>query len=71
MLREAKGAQQGRANLHRVAKLRSIEWLGQIFASSCWMTSMAFYGLDSLGDWLQLCAATAWTVANVASLYEG
>lgn len=53
-----------------LAKLRSVEWLGQMVASLSWMTSMAFYGLSSFGDCLQLLAATAWTVANLASLFE-
>lgn len=54
----------------RAAKLRSVEWLGQMMASLCWMTSMSFYGLNSIGDWLQLCAATAWTVANLGALLD-
>jgi len=29
---------------------------------------MLSYGVDSGGDWLQLCAATAWLLANVATL---
>ena len=29
---------------------------------------MLYYGIDSGGDWLQLCAATAWLAANVATL---
>lgn len=54
----------------RWAKVRSVEWLGQMVASLSWMTSMAFYGLSTIGDFLQLIAAFAWTVANLASLQK-
>lgn len=56
------------ARASRFEKLRSIEWLGQMMASLCWMTSMAFYGLESVGDWLQLFAASAWLIANLGAL---
>ena len=29
---------------------------------------MLSYGIDSGGDWLQLSAATAWLLANIATL---
>jgi len=29
---------------------------------------MLAYGIGSPGDWLQLCAASAWLVANIATL---
>ena len=29
---------------------------------------MLVYGLESGGDWLQLCAASAWLLANIATL---
>ena len=29
---------------------------------------MVTSGIDSSGDWLQLCAASAWLVANIATL---
>ena len=45
-----------------------IEWLGQTIASICWIISVFIYGIDSLGDWLQLFAASAWFIANIASL---
>jgi hypothetical protein len=45
-----------------------IEWLGQTVASLCWMLSVGAYGVSALGDWLQLAAASAWFVANVAAL---
>ncbi len=51
-----------------IARALRLEWLGQTVASLCWMTSMLFYGISSTGDWLQLCAASAWLLANIASL---
>ncbi len=45
-----------------------IEWLGQTVASLCWIASVFFYGLEGIGDYLQLGAASAWLLANVASL---
>lgn len=44
-----------------------VEWLGQTIASICWIASVFVYGISSTGDWLQLFAASAWLVANVAS----
>ena len=29
---------------------------------------MLAYGIESSGDWLQLCAASAWLLANIATL---
>jgi hypothetical protein len=52
----------------RVARMLRVEWLGQTVASLCWIASMLFYGVSSIGDQLQLCAATAWLVANIASV---
>ncbi|MEM6638721.1 MAG: hypothetical protein AAF610_02340 [Pseudomonadota bacterium] len=43
------------------------EWLGQTVASVCWIVSVFSYGISSTGDWLQLGAASAWLVANIAS----
>ena len=45
-----------------------IEWLGQTVASIAWMASMFTYGINSTGDGLQLLAASAWFVANMAAL---
>lgn len=45
-----------------------IEWSAQMIASICWIASVVAYGLSSTGDWLQLCAASAWLLANIASL---
>lgn len=52
----------------RLSKLRSIPWLGQTTASVCWIGSMLISGIGSTGDWLQLCAASAWLLANIATL---
>ena len=45
-----------------------VEWLGQTLASIFWIVSVFSYGLNSTGDWLQLLAASAWLIANIASL---
>ena len=52
----------------RKATFLSIEWLGQTVASVFWLISMLVYGVSSSGDWLQLLAASAWLLANVASI---
>ena len=52
----------------RLATARSFKWLGQTAASLCWIGSMLVYGIESGGDWLQLCAASAWLLANLATL---
>ena len=51
-----------------LAKALRIEWLGQTVASVCWIVSVFAYGINSSGDWLQLCAASSWLLANLASL---
>ena len=45
-----------------------LEWLGQMMASIFWIISVLFYGLNSTGDWLQLCAAFSWFIANIAAI---
>ena len=55
------------AGRSRLVKARSITWLGQTAASVCWISSMLSYGIESPGDWLQLCAASAWLLANIAA----
>ncbi len=50
-----------------IARVLRIEWLGQTAASVCWIASVFAYGISSSGDWLQLCAASAWFVANIAA----
>ncbi len=52
----------------RLARARSIKWLGQTTASVCWIGSMLTSGIESSGDWLQLCAASAWLLANIATI---
>jgi|TARA_B100000519_G_C14199456_1_gene417136 hypothetical protein len=51
----------------RFEKILSVEWLGQTLASLCWIGSVFVYGITSSGDWLQLCAASSWLLANIAS----
>lgn len=51
-----------------VKKVLSIEWLGQTVASVCWICSVLAYGVQSVGDWLQLCAASAWLLASIAAV---
>ncbi|MEM1181738.1 MAG: hypothetical protein AAGM22_25565 [Acidobacteriota bacterium] len=50
----------------RLQRALRVEWLGQTVASLCWIVSMMVYGVSSTGDWLQLAAASAWLVANLA-----
>ena len=65
LMRNDEGAIASGAGRSRLARLRNIAWLGQTAASICWIGSMLSYGLESSGDWLQLCAASAWLLANV------
>ena len=51
-----------------LSKALRIEWLGQTVASLCWILSVFVYGISAPGDWLQLTAASAWLVANIAAL---
>ena len=52
----------------RLERAMRIEWLGQTAASVCWIASVFTYVISSSGDWLQLCAASAWLIANTAAL---
>lgn len=52
----------------RIERALSLEWLGQTVASICWIVSMLSYGISSTGDWLQLSAASAWLIANIAAI---
>ena len=52
----------------RLSRARSIKWLGQTTASVCWIGSMLISGIGSTGDWLQLSAASAWLLANIATI---
>ncbi|MCY3728721.1 MAG: hypothetical protein OXF97_06980 [Nitrospira sp.] len=56
------------AGRSRLARTLRVEWLGQTAASVCWIASMLTYGISSGGDWLQLLAASAWLLANIASI---
>ena len=56
------------ARRSRLARTLRVEWLGQTAASVCWIASMLTYGISSSGDWLQLFAASAWLLANIASV---
>ena len=62
------GAVASGAGRSRLARVRSIEWLGQTAASVCWIGSMLAYGIRSSGDWLQLLAASAWLLANIVAI---
>ncbi len=68
LTRKDEGAVASGAGRSRRAKMRSITWLGQTAASVCWIGSMLTYGLSSSGDWLQLFAASAWLLANIAAI---
>ncbi len=57
-----------RLSRSRLTRALRIEWLGQTMASLCWIASVLAYGLSSLGDWLQLFAASAWLLANIATI---
>ncbi len=63
-----KGAVGTAVGRSRLAKARSVKWLGQTAASVFWISSMLISGVESGGDWLQLCAASAWLLANIATL---
>ncbi|MEE2642620.1 MAG: hypothetical protein VX768_18465 [Planctomycetota bacterium] len=53
---------------NRWSRVWRVEWLGQTVASICWIISVFTYGIDSAGDWLQLAAACAWLLANIAAV---
>ncbi len=50
-----------------IARVLRIEWLGQTAASLCWIVSVFAYEINSIGDYLQLSAASAWLLANIAA----
>ena len=74
MLTEAKeGNTLSRTEPSLLKRALKIEWLGQMMASIFWIASVFTYGIsekgnDAIGDWLQLFAASAWFIANIASL---
>ena len=49
--------------------IRSIQWLCQLIASLSWFASVIIYGSFELGDYLQLLAASAWTISNIMSYF--
>ena len=57
-------------SLPLVSRMLRLEWLGQTVASVCWIVSVFLYGIEKAADVLQLAAASAWLVANVASLVK-
>lgn len=54
---------------NRLARAFRLDWLGQAIASLCWIGSVMAYGISSVGDGLQLAAASAWLVANLAAIF--
>ncbi len=66
LMGNAEGAVASEAGRSRRARMRSIAWLGQTAASVCWIGSLLTDGIRSGGDWLQLLAASAWLLANIA-----
>jgi len=48
----------------------SILWLCQLIASTSWMASVFVYGSFAPGDFLQLIAASSWTVSNILSFFK-
>ena len=56
------------AGRSRLARALRIEWLGQTAASLLWLASVLTSGVNSDGDWLQLFAASAWLLANIAAV---
>jgi len=46
------------------------ELLFQLIASLAWGISVFVYGSFELGDWLQLLAASAWTVSNLLNYFN-
>ena len=55
-------------NMKRSLPIFNVGWLGQMVASILWALSVFVYGITTTGDVLQLCAALAWTIANLATL---
>ena len=45
-----------------------VETVGQMAASLLWIASVFAYGVSTVGDVLQLAAASAWMVANVDAI---
>ena len=52
----------------RMKRVFRVERVGQTAASLCWIASVLTSGISSTGDLLQLCAASAWLLANIAAI---
>lgn len=52
----------------RMKRALRVERVGQTAASLCWIASVLTNGIGSPGDWLQLCAASAWLLANIVAI---
>ena len=52
----------------RMKRALRVERVGQTAASLCWIASVLVSGISSPGDWLQLCAASAWLLANTVAI---
>ncbi|MFL2756917.1 MAG: hypothetical protein ACJ0BE_06690 [Dehalococcoidia bacterium] len=48
----------------------SMLWVFQLIASTSWMVSVFVYGSFALGDYLQLIAASSWTISNIITLFK-
>ena len=48
----------------------NIIWLLQLIASTSWIVSIFIYGSFTAGDFFQLIAASAWTVANIINFFK-
>ena len=59
---------ESRAKQTRLKRMLRVDWLGQTAASLFWIASVFTYGISNTGDVLQLLAASAWLLANIASL---
>ena len=55
------------ATSRRSRRPLGLSWYGQTAASLCWIASVFVYGIDDAGDILQLIAASAWLMANIAT----
>ena len=68
---DTSGIVEGQIDLKKspawITRVLRIEWLGQTVASICWIASVLAYGISSSGDWLQLCAASSWLLANIVA----
>jgi hypothetical protein len=70
LMNDARSAVEPKCRPFWVRRVLSIEWLGQAIASVCWICSVLAYGINSTGDWLQLCAASAWLLASIAAVLD-